>query len=717
MKKTKEKDSSMSAPPARRRTQGRIPLPSSTPTGRRSSAGGAFFKDRTDARMQDVGTPSKNKDGSGTPSKTKPSAILARRRRILLRSFTAALVVLAVVAIALLMRGKEGLLRWIPRPRGVRNTGDATSPKIADASDPSTVSTFGVTLAPSLPADPPDTVDILAAEHTPTDAPKSEDVVYREEARPQEATATNESLSSSSQQKQTRDEIDQTMAATTPPHVQGRADEKGFVPPVHLSPTAVDDGKVGGLTSKFEAVPGLFESDDQVYLINTFENYLSHHVITKDVLLRANADLDAPDGLFLFSDSMKDPLCGGGRAPIYLKNNCAKEKETAWKEGHLDSRRTLSASEISAVRSGSQGVFNVIQGTTLLIVLDQSCTNVAHFAGKILYVHHMLTNKAVYRLKDIKTVLVVADKKSYPKLTNKAAWQSLVLESILWPHRPVFNTSADLFGPPKGGVRAFVFEDMQALTSLGWIYFEQLVGVGILKGEFFFEDHELPPRPKLYRAPFPSSTVNVSYDSIVFREKVRSALGRRAGGKRKELLGVQRMERRVLLVDRLGTRRVFSQDTKTVFTSHMRSWAERRGYAFEIISFEGLDADAQAELVESAAMLVGLHGANLVNSIFMPPLAVLLEIFPYVFYHTMYREGGKASLKYFSYQPDHGIDWPGVENYQSGIQCARANNDCKLFYRDGIVELNQVDFKNLERIFTEAFDYLDSLEAASRHAN
>ncbi|KAA8494292.1 Protein O-linked-mannose beta-1,4-N-acetylglucosaminyltransferase 2 [Porphyridium purpureum] len=497
---------------------------------------------------------------------------------------------------------------------------------------------------------------------------------------------------------------------------------KGFVPPLRLvSARQMEVSASNRSASKFVAAPGFFESDYRIYVMHTKAHYFSHHLIVKDVYLRANADLKDPSGLFVLSDAKGQSLCGGGRPMGWITAYCPAETNTAWFEGHLGAPGIVPMSELSSLKASRPASFHFVQGTTLIIILDQSCTNVAHFAGKLLYVHHVLTNKAMYRLlnkMDITNVIVVAGKQTYSKLVNSSGWHNLLLESTVWPHRIIFNDPADLFlSPPKGGFRTFVFQDMTDLTSLGWIHFEQLVGVGILKGVFFFDDSRLPPRSEEYRSPFPSTVVSVSYDSIVLRRKVRETLTRRMRRAQRQISSVepvQSIERRVMLVDRRGTRRVFADDTKELLTSSMRAWAEKRGFSFEVISFEGLDAQGQVQLVQSAAMLVGLHGANLVNSMFMPPLAVLLEIFPYVFSHNMYFEGGKASIKYFSYQPDHGTDWPDVGNYSSAFDCVQRSTECKLFYRDGVVQLNETDLKNLENIFNDAFDYLDSLEAASQ---
>lgn len=60
------------------------------------------------------------------------------------------------------------------------------------------------------------------------------------------------------------------------------------------------------------------------------------------------------------------------------------------------------------------------------------------------------------------------------------------------------------------------------------------------------------------------------------------------------------------------------------------------------------DVRQQVNDFKSAAVIVGLHGANLVNSLFAPPFATLVEIIPVWWrdHRNCYVNGGQAALKY-----------------------------------------------------------------------
>ncbi|WP_197076673.1 glycosyltransferase family 61 protein [Hymenobacter terrenus] len=51
-----------------------------------------------------------------------------------------------------------------------------------------------------------------------------------------------------------------------------------------------------------------------------------------------------------------------------------------------------------------------------------------------------------------------------------------------------------------------------------------------------------------------------------------------------------------------------------------------RQYGFESVSFEGMSFEDQVRTMQDAAVLVGVHGANLTNMLFMTPQTVVVEL-------------------------------------------------------------------------------------------
>eukprot|EP00168_Porphyra_purpurea_P020572 TRINITY_DN870_c2_g1_i3.p4 TRINITY_DN870_c2_g1~~TRINITY_DN870_c2_g1_i3.p4 ORF type:complete len:131 (+),score=46.81 TRINITY_DN870_c2_g1_i3:1122-1514(+) len=108
----------------------------------------------------------------------------------------------------------------------------------------------------------------------------------------------------------------------------------------------------------------------------------------------------------------------------------------------------------------------------------------------------------------------------------------------------------------------------------------------------------------------------------------------------------------------------------------------------------------QLNAVLHSAVLIGVHGANLVNTMYAPPGAELLEIFPYRFTHNMYVRGGESGLGYTSVSLDETgqRDFEGVGKYPNIKACMEQSIDCKVWYRadERALMLSDGDVKAIE---------------------
>lgn len=97
-------------------------------------------------------------------------------------------------------------------------------------------------------------------------------------------------------------------------------------------------------------------------------------------------------------------------------------------------------------------------------------------------------------------------------------------------------------------------------------------------------------------------------------------------------------------------------------------------------------------------------------------MSALLELFPYKFYHGMYVEGGGSGLKYFSYQMSTGTDFEmtGRRRHRTVEQCIKHNGECKVHYRDAVLNFTDEDYRSTMSKFNEAMDwYVDAVFLAS----
>lgn len=149
--------------------------------------------------------------------------------------------------------------------------------------------------------------------------------------------------------------------------------------------------------------------------------------------------------------------------------------------------------------------------------------------------------------------------------------------------------------------------------------------------------------------------------------------------------------------------RRFLADDEAWFRSMLHKESSRRSLELRLISVPANQSlHFQVRNMRDVGFLVGLHGANLANAMFMPPTGALFEIFPYKYVKSFYRNGGNAGLRYSSHEASTGAD---VCSAHKSIFCASR-------YRDVVVNLTSADRGAIGRHVTNGMDYLVRLRRA-----
>lgn len=91
-------------------------------------------------------------------------------------------------------------------------------------------------------------------------------------------------------------------------------------------------------------------------------------------------------------------------------------------------------------------------------------------------------------------------------------------------------------------------------------------------------------------------------------------------------------------------KRGFSPEGFKRFNAMLSRIATEHNLEFRIATFEHQSFEQQIRIMQSSGIVVGLHGANMMNAIFLPPLSSLLEIFP-VFYYVSTRASTPLSAQ------------------------------------------------------------------------
>lgn len=368
-----------------------------------------------------------------------------------------------------------------------------------------------------------------------------------------------------------------------------------------------------------------------------------------------------------------------------------------------------------------------IRGYSIVQILDISCGNIAHYLGKILFLQHILDNFNIYSNHSSQPpskVFIVPARQllkrfMYPK--DYQFYHLQFLESIVAPFKVVISSLSSILSSYSSGSTESSSHNVHVLHNLSTdikqhVCFENAVVPSLLKGRFFVNDREYPSeKPSMesaHRAPStstPASAIahadveipSIPRDSLMFRQRVNDYLNLTQSN-------IQR-KKKIILIDRRGQRRVFDQESKERVERLMNDLATSASYEFSVAAFDGLDFKDQVSMMQGVAIAVGIHGANLVNAVYMPPLSVLVEVFPFGFKHGMYEHGGNSGLVYLSHTMVSGDRFDDLDNYQSVQHCIQSSHDCKMHYRDLPLEATEEDIIQLEYILRKAIKWHDSL--------
>lgn len=126
--------------------------------------------------------------------------------------------------------------------------------------------------------------------------------------------------------------------------------------------------------------------------------------------------------------------------------------------------------------------------------------------------------------------------------------------------------------------------------------------------------------------------------------------------------------------DPASTRRAFCCGSSSWVDAMLERVAARHGFSLRVLELGGgISFAAQLAQVADAGVIVGLHGANLVNSMFAPPLAALVEVAN--MHMQCYIGGMNAGLAYWNVKPEQAASrtQSGCERAWTGEEKAAAN--------------------------------------------
>ncbi|KAI0562709.1 Glycosyltransferase 61 [Gracilaria domingensis] len=407
-----------------------------------------------------------------------------------------------------------------------------------------------------------------------------------------------------------------------------------------------------------------------------------------------------------------ETICSGfNRTEGWLIHYCAVMREALYKEDLLQVQDAKK--ELTWLQENEADI-QWVEGVTVLQILERNCGNIAHYGGRLLFLQHIIENIAAYVSMPAKVdqVLIlpthhIMKRFLYPQ--NYEYWHKTMLSALLAPSKPGVGTLGNfLYRLSKAkDLKEPLVQLLHNYSLAGsenpnkkYVCFRKVVIPGFLKGRFFVNDMEYPSK-RISLQSRTEGAPSVPRDSLRMRERVSALI--------RQTPVLERMRKVIVLLDRNGSRRVFETKTRSKMIDMFTSVGKEKGFAFKIVDFSKKPFEEQYQMVSGSAIAIGIHGANLVNTMFMPPLSVLIELFPNGFWHAMYANGGNSGLKYFGYEMKTGPRYPGLSKFRSVAQCIKYDNACKLHYRDAYVISTDEDTKAVESILRSAIEWCEKI--------
>ncbi|CDF40519.1 unnamed protein product [Chondrus crispus] len=198
----------------------------------------------------------------------------------------------------------------------------------------------------------------------------------------------------------------------------------------------------------------------------------------------------------------------------------------------------------------------------------------------------------------------------------------------------------------------------------------------------------------------------IPHDSLWLREAVMKAfklpsIGKYDGPGIRNFVSLRVPPLRVGILQRSPrSRRRLAPGGKGWFESTLRELCEKHGMELVHVHTSGtMNLGEQVRQVKDLGMAVGLHGANMVNTMFIPAGGAMFEIFPWRYVRFYYAGGGNSGLRYSFHEPEGGKD----------MHCSFEKSWCFMKYREARIFLTRRDKETIRSRLDVAMGYIKGL--------
>lgn len=392
------------------------------------------------------------------------------------------------------------------------------------------------------------------------------------------------------------------------------------------------------------------------------------------------------------------PFCVRHNSIVYMSDTlrCAPYSNKQGKLGTLSMSRCVelerdveAVGEIEQVEhqptswlEGIEKDGNVLwfEGDTVFVRMTARCKSVTHFADRIFMLHHVLQHPERYGMGGVSNVVVAADEDVAKKIRYSKSWHHGLLKAIVHPNKILYNhkTVRELVtSVPRtpGEIRVFVPSGVWDLAKGRLVpCFRRAAVPGSVRSQFFLSEDLFPGVVDTGA----ETSATRFHDADVFRTMLFQSL---------EHEGPPRIKKEILYLHR-ATTRTFTDSGLDTLEAKLREMGAASGFAYRFLDVAGMTFPQQIEAVAGAGVVIGIHGTQMLNTLFLPAGSAILEIFPYGFSNKQFQGGSGAGLHYAEYQLLQGEQFPQLSEFHGLENCLRVNKECRSWYQSDNRKLN-----------------------------
>lgn len=135
------------------------------------------------------------------------------------------------------------------------------------------------------------------------------------------------------------------------------------------------------------------------------------------------------------------------------------------------------------------------------------------------------------------------------------------------------------------------------------------------------------------------------------------------------------------------------------FRKTLAELTQEYGFEMKTVRFhKEMSLADQVREMHDVGIAVGLHGANMVNTMFMPAGAAMFEIFPWRYVRFYYAGGLNSGLRYSYHEPESGED-----------KHCNFDRYCFMLYREAVIYLSHQDRAVVRERLQNAMKYINEL--------